>query len=435
MKRFLFVAFHFPPMSGSSGQLRALKFCRYLPQNGWEPIVLTARPCAYPQLDPGSTVLVPGHLRIIRSFALDAQRHLSLWGRYPRAFALPDRWLSWCLFAVPSGLLAIYRHKIEAIVTTFPTATAVLIGLLLHRVSGKPWIVDFRDSMTEDEYPADPLTRRVYRWIEKLAIRYAAKLIFTAQSTITMYLRRYPELQAEKCVLIPNGYDEEDFRGLSASAPALTEAKHRVHLAHMGVLYPKERDPRPFYRALASLKQSQLVCAEMLRVDLRGAGSEEFHWDEIRRLGIEDIVQVLPPIPYAQALAEAARADGLLIFQAASCNHQIPAKVYEYMRLGKPILALTDAGGDTAALLRQCGGATIVNLADEHAIAAALPEFLESLRMRTHTLPDASQVGLYSRESQARDLARCLSATTCPGSYRKNGNRRAEVEKESVLLR
>ncbi len=409
MRKVLIVAFHFPPHVASSGFLRALKFCRYLPTHGWSTVVLTANPRAYEKLDDSQLHQIPADTPVVRAFALDTSRHLSLGGRYPRWLALPDRWVTWCFGAVPAGLFAIYRRRVDAIVTTFPVASAVLIGWILHRLTGRPWVVDLRDSMTEDNYPSDSLTRRVYRWIEGRAVRRSSRLIFTAPSTIRMYLERYPRLDPQKCVLIPNGYDEEDFAHLSFDGAGKTRADRPLRLVHAGLVYPEERDPRAFFRALARLKKEARVSAATLRIDLRAAGSENYYSGLLRELGIDDLVHLLPALPYRQALQDAADADALLLLQAASCDHQIPAKAYEYLRLRKPILALTTQTGDTAALLQQTGGSTIVELADEQAIYRALPEFLESLRRGDHPLPDAQRTLGFSRRRQAEELAKCLS--------------------------
>src|SRR5271157_5779826 len=163
--RVLMVAYHFPPQAGSSGLLRSLKFCRYLPESGWLPTVLSVKPTAYERVDQNMLREIPPEVSIIRTCALDTRRHLALGNRYVSWMALPDRWASWCFSAVPSGLISIFRNRPDLIFTTFPIATAVLIGLILHRITGIPWVVDFRDSMTEDEYPRDVRTRKVYRWI------------------------------------------------------------------------------------------------------------------------------------------------------------------------------------------------------------------------------------------------------------------------------
>jgi glycosyltransferase involved in cell wall biosynthesis len=403
-KNLLIVAFQFPPMSGSSGLLRALKFCRYLPEFGWTPTVLTAHPRLYEQVDDRQLSLIPEGLRVIRAFGLDAKRHLSIRGRYSRLTALPDAWASWSLGAIPSALRFMRRTKTDAVFTTFPIATSVWIGLVLHRLTGKPWIVDFRDSMTEEHYPSDPTTWRVWRWLERQAIRRASLLLFTAESAIRMYRQRYPELSEKKCVLLPNGYDEEDFAALPAASAAPLNSGAPVQLLHSGLVYPEERDPRPFFRALARLKRDGKISRETVQVNFRACGFEPFYAKQIAELGIEEVVCLLPRIPYMQALREYVASDALLLMQAKNCDHQIPAKAYEYFRLGKPILGLTTENGDTGMLLRQVGGSTIIDLADEDAIYRGLPAFLAAVKERRHATPSADIARSFSRRSLTQQL-------------------------------
>ena len=402
--RVLVVAYHFPPQAGSSGLLRSLKFCRYLPEFGWTPTVLTIHPRAYDQVNDSQLTEISAEVEVVRAFGLDARRHLSIRGAYPPALALPDRWASWLLGAVPAGLHRIKKHDIDVIFTTFPIASAVLIGYLLHQLTGKPWVVDLRDSMTEDEYPKDIRTRRVYRWIEGKVIRHASKIMFTAPGAIRMYRQRYPQLNAERCLLLPNGYDEADFAGIAAQC----EPGRKIRLLHSGLIYPWERDPRPFFRALARLKAEGQISQETLSVELRACGSDAEFQKDVAALGIGDLVHFLPALPYRAALQDAANADALLLLQAECCDHQVPAKAYEYLRLQKPVLALTTAAGDTASLLNQAGGGTIVDLADEDAICQALPNFVRQVREGTHPLPSIAECRVFSRRNQAERLAHCL---------------------------
>lgn len=404
----LLIAYHYPPCTGSSGLLRTLKFSRYLPEFGWSPVVLTVHPRAYESCDPRSAA-TPHGVPVVRAFALDTKRHLGWRGAYLDWLALPDRWVTWLAGAIPSGLRAIRKHDIQIIYSTFPISTAILAGLVLHRLSGKPWVVDLRDSMTEKDYPSDVRLRRVRRWIEQRAMKFAARVIFTSSSARRLYLDRYPNLLPEKCLLIPNGFDEEDFSELNLSGPASSLAGRPIRLLHTGLIYPSERDPRPFFRALARLKAEGSINSAALAIVFRASGSEDVYQRAIDDLGIGDLLQLQPHIPYRQALGECAEADGLLLFQAANCDHQIPAKAYEYLRLRKPIFALTTRTGDTGALLEEVGGSTIVDLADEDAIYRGLPSFLAALRSGTHSLPDSGRIQRYARRSQAKELAHCLS--------------------------
>lgn len=403
------VAYHFPPQTGSSGLLRTLKFSRYLPELGWQPIIISAHPRAYDSVDARGKDSVPADLPVTRAFALDTKKHLSFRGAYPDFLALPDRWAAWSLGAVPAGLRAIRKYRAEIIFTTFPICSAVWIGLVLHRLTGKPWVVDLRDSMTEKGYPRDPRMRRVWRWIERQAVRRATRIIFTTPTTRRMYLDRYPDLSPERCLVISNGYDEEDFLSLAFRENAPVPAEQCLGLLHTGTLYPEERDPRPFFQALARLKSEGRISESSLQIAFRAPGSEELYRGILEQMNLTDIVHLQPHVPYQQSLQECAQADALLLFQAANCDHQIPAKAYEYLRVQRPVLALTTQTGDTAALLHETGGATIADLSSAEDIHRTLPGFLDAIRAGTHPIANRSKLQRYARHNQAKELAHCLS--------------------------
>jgi glycosyltransferase involved in cell wall biosynthesis len=402
------VAFHYPPCFGSSGVHRTLKFSRYLPEFGWEPVVLSANPVAYERTSPGQLSEIPPTVPVTRSFALDSHRHLAIHGKSLAVTSLPDQWVSWWLSAVPAGLRLIRKHRPDVIWSTYPIATAHLIGLTLHRLSGIPWVADLRDVMTDHGYPVAPTTRRIYRWIERRISTHAARVVFTAPSAQRLYRDRYPSLAGDRSQLIVNGYDEDDFQEVTVASRPHALGKP-IRLLHAGVIYEEERDPRPFFRALAKLSANGMIGPDRLRVDLRAAGSEAHFARLVSDLGLQDIVRLLPPLPYREALRDCADASALLVLQGPSCDGQIPAKAYEYLRLGRPILALTSDRGDTASLLRETGGATIVDLLDEEAIYRALPPFLVSVSQGSHGLPERREVARYTRHNQARELALCLS--------------------------
>lgn len=409
-KKLLMIAYHYPPYRGGSGVHRTLKFSSYLPNHGWQPLVLSAHPRAFASVGDDQLKEIPPQAIVERPFALDSSRHLSIKGRYPRLLALPDPWISWWFGAVVAGLRMVRCHRPQAIWSTYPVATAHLIGYTLHRLTGLPWVADFRDSMTEDDYPRDKWSRECYLWIERRAVRFAARLVFTTPSTRQMYRQRYPQLSERQSVLISNGYDEEDFVGIAPAESILNGASRPLRILHSGLVYPDERDPRSFFSAIARLKAQGAINAATLTIDLRASGSEEYYRNLIAQLGIGDIVRILPAIPHRQALQECADADALLLFQAASCNHQIPAKTYEYLRIGKPILALTPDAGDTAAVLREAGGATVIDLADENTIMNRLPRFISQVRLGTHPLPDVEITKRSARSWQAAELAQCLNS-------------------------
>jgi glycosyltransferase involved in cell wall biosynthesis len=403
------LAFQYPPMKGSSGLQRTLNFTRYLPESGWEPRLLTVWPAAYPSVSPEQLGDVPREMRVRRLPCIDVARHLAVRGRYPGFLARPDRWTSWLLSAVPAGWIECVRWKPDVIWCTFPIATAVVAGTVLARLSGSRLVVDLRDSMTEDNYPPDPGLRRKLRSIENKAVHRASAVVLTSAGTQRMYAARYPSLPEETWVHIPNGYDEDSFRE-AERLPATSLDESRIHLVHSGLLDPVDRNPYPFFRALAQLKRAGIISAANLRITLRATANDAPYRATLGELGIADVVELAPPLPYVQALREMLDAHGLLVFQAGNCNHQTPAKLYEYLRAGRPILAITDPAGDTAATLLAAGCPLehIAVIDDESSIYQRLSAFLAELRQRRAPLADAARVQQWSRRGQACSLAQTL---------------------------
>ena len=402
VKRALMIAYHYPPMRGSSGIQRTLKFTEYLPRSDWQPIVLSANPRAYRHTSDDQLGEIAENLVVHRSFALDTSRHLSFKGRYPGLLALPDRWISWWLSAVPAGLRLIRRYRPDVIWSSYPIATAHLIALTLHRLTGIPWVADQRDPMTDTDYPPDPRMRRAYHWLEDKILAHCASLVCTTPGAIKMYQGRYPQVASGRFCLIENGFDEENFAAARSARPA---QERRFILLHSGVIYPSERDPSALFAALASLLAAGQIHQDNFQLVLRATGHDDYLRELIARHAIGPIVQLAPPLPYSAALSEMLAADGLLLLQASNCNQQIPAKLYEYLRAGRPILALTDPAGDTAATLRAAGIDTLAPLASQAHIVDALIDFMHRARLGTAPLANASTVASHSRAARTIQLA------------------------------
>lgn len=408
VKRVLMIAYHYPPLRGSSGIQRTLKFSQYLEGSGWQPIMLSAHPRSYQSTSTDQVGEIPKQMPVHRAFALDTSRHLSIKGRYLGLLALPDRWVSWWLGAVPAGLKLIRKYRPDVIWSTYPIATAHLIALTLHRLTGIPWIADLRDPMTDATYPPNPLTRRVYRWIEKQTITHCAKAVCTTPGTVRLYRSRFSNIPADRFVLIENGYDEENFQNAETIVATASSGNKPFVLVHSGIIYPSERDPVPFFKALAELSRQGHLSPGEFKVVLRATAHDEYLGKLIAQHGIGDLVTLAPPIPYRDALSEMLTADGLLILQASNCNNQIPAKLYEYLRAQRPILALTDAQGDTAQALRNAGIDTIAPLDSKDGIMQGLLHFLNLAKNNNAPIPSKEKVLANSRRSRTMELAKLL---------------------------
>lgn len=407
VKRVLMVAFHYPPVKGSSGVHRTLKFSQYLPELGWEPIILTVNPRAYEGVSAEQMHEIPASLKVHRTFALDTRKHLGVAGIYPKRLALPDRWVSWALSAIPTGLRLIKKYQPEVIWSTYPIATSLLIGLALQRKSRLPWVADFRDTMVDEDYPPEGLTRRAYQWVEKNTLARCTKAVFTSPSAIDYIRSKYPAVTEAQCTLIPNGYDEENFANLPPRVPS---SREQQVLVHSGTLYPSERDPRAFFAALAALLRDGKLTATHLKIVLRATGHDEYLAKLIAEYGIGSLVFLAPPIPYAQALSEMIDADGLILMQAANCNRQIPAKLYEYLRAGRPIFALTDPAGDTAKELLNAGIQSIARIGEQADILVKFMRFFEHIRENNTTAMSAEMIQNYSRHARTKLLAGLLDS-------------------------
>lgn len=407
------IAYHFPPASGSSGMQRTLSFSNHLPAHGWQPIVLSVHPRAYERCRDDQMADIGSEILVHRAFGLDTARHLVIKGRYSQLLALPDRWVSWWLGAIPVGLRLIHRYRPHVLWSTYPIATAHLIGLTLQRLSGLPWIADFRDSMTEDNYPSNPRVRRAYRAIEAATVHRCTRAIFTAPGAVEMYTQRYPERSEKTWNLIENGYEESIFDTISLAS--LTSPRRPLQLVHSGVVYPNERDPRAFFDALANLQQIGQLTADTLQVVFRASGFEDYFSQLLQERGIADMVQLKPHLPYREALAEMLTVDGLLILQASNCNHQIPAKLYEYLRARRPILALTDPAGDTAGVLRRAGIETIAPLDSAPAIATTIQAFVKHLQAGTAPVASEAEITRSSRGNRTASLAELLEGISFGG--------------------
>lgn len=405
MRNVLIIAYHFPPAALSSGHLRTLALTRYLPQFGWEPTVLSAHPRAYSRRDSRMLSDVPDSVPVTRAFALDARQHLGIRGSYPLFLALPDRWISWWLGAVTAGMRLIRKDRPQLIWSTYPIPTAHLIAYTLHRLTGTPWVADFRDPIGNSDLESSRLTARSRQWVERRTVACAARSVFTTRGAMADYAERYPR-RKETLAVIPNGYDERDFEGLRGAGSRLGAKPTGVTtLVHSGVLYRDGRNPYAFLSAVAALHAQGEVNGGSLRVILRASGYEAEYGAMIAELNLEDIVTLRPSAPYNEALAEMASADGLLLFQGRKHNQQIPTKVYEYLRIARPILALTDPAGDTGALLASEGIDSIAPLDDASTIEVVLREFLVRVRNDTMTVPRLERVARYSREAGVQRFA------------------------------
>lgn len=411
-RRLLLVAYHFPPIQGSTGTNRTIAFSRFLKQYGWDVCVLTIQSGAYEDTEIKNERFIPNHVRVERACGFNARRRFAILGRYPLILALPDRWQSWIVGGYFRGSAIVREWKPDVIMSTYPIPSAHLIGYLLHRKFDLPWVAEFRDPMLQQSYPASAWERWAYSKVEQLVFGNASQVVVTAGGCRQMYLDRFPNFDSESICTISNGYDRTVFEEEPTSIDS--RRSNKITLLHSGLLYPHERNPDAFFRAVRSLSQKGVLEDWNIEFRFRASGNEDSYRKIIGELEIEPYVSFHPRLSYAEAVQEMQSVNALMIFQADNCNFQIPAKIYEYLYCRKPIIGLTDPCGDTGKLLQGLGIRSIAKLEDSDQIERVLYNFLHDLHKGDNYTVPMTSVEKFSRESLTKDLGRVLMRAACP---------------------
>lgn len=357
--------------------------------------------------------MIPEGTPVHRAWAVDSKRHLSVQGRYFDLFEVPDRWQSWILPGIVKGCRTVWRYDLDLVFSTYPIASAHLIGCAVSRLTGRPWVADLRDPMLQAGVPSSRLRRAAFGWIERLIFRHASRVVVTTQGCADFYVERYGRAVADRLAIIENGYDDELFPAGEAQRPQVHRAGP-LKLIHSGVIYRDGRDPSNLFQALREMLDAGEVSSDELHIVFRAPGVEVPLADMITNFGLDAMVSIQPPIAYRDALVEMMEADGLLIVQGDSCNRQIPAKVYEYLFARTPIVGLATPEGDTGRLLSRLGLTAVAPLESATRIRQMLNDVVPALRDGSLPRPDDAAVVALSRRERAREFADMFNAVALP---------------------
>ena len=255
---------------------------------------------------------------------------------------------------------------VDLVYTTAPSHSTNLVGLLLGRLHRVRWCAEFRDPWCYPQSsPVTPLVARVNRWLERLCINAADDLVTVAEQTANLYRQRLGAA-AGKVIVVRNGIPALNHRHAHESG-----APFRI--VYSGNIYGG-RDPRAFLQAVRAVASEYESAGQPLRVDLfvneRWVGDRSLE-SYVRDLGLAAIAHIREWIPHAEMQRILAQSD-LLLLLAQRQPLQVPNKLYEYLGTGVPILAVTDAEGETARMLHDVGGHYVVERDTCDDIAAAL---------------------------------------------------------------
>ena len=373
---------------------RMLGLVRYLPKYGWQPIVVAPPRVPWEPEDVSLLAQVPAETPVERvPFAS------GFFGKVARYFAPESHWL---LRASTACERMIREHRPNAILTTSPPACVHLLGRRLQKRHELPWLADFRDPwVTNQSIARWTLSLRFERWLEARVMKSANVLIANTPLNQRGWAEAYPG-EAHKIVTITNGYDPERFTRPIAPTPT----REHLTILHAGELYGG-RDPRPLLDALAQLKGERMP----VHVDFLGRKTEQVVDlpTEIQRRGLADCVFMYEQVPYAAAIEQMMRADILLLVHAPEYRVGVPAKLYEYLGAGRPILALAELDSDIAWVLRESGVLhRIAPPRDVAGIKQALVELTGDVRAGRSALPNGDALMQFTRERMAQRFADCL---------------------------
>jgi glycosyltransferase involved in cell wall biosynthesis len=378
-RRILFVCHFYPPSAGAAVQ-RPLSMSKYLRRMGHSVTILTTRAFGSLPDDAEREVVRTYDLQLLQARLrgernatpiLEAETYSNR--PHPLSYVLvPEALvLAWTPFAVARAVALHRRRPFDCVITSSPPESGHLTGLALQRL-GAAWIADIRDGWNFESYrPAwrTNLQKRADRALERYLMRSADAVTCVAEP-LADYFRS--ELGANAAV-ITNGWDPELLDG-SAPAPAPDVLdRERVSLVHAGRLEVVDRDPRPLVDALAALARDAPDVAGKLELVFAGTFTARE-----RELFARDVaparIVVMGNLPRPETLALERAADGLLLVTAGSRRHEVTGKLFEYLGVGRPILALAE-GTEAGRIVRDSGAGRVIPTGDPASARAALEAF------------------------------------------------------------
>lgn len=424
MKKVLIITYYWPP-SGGAGVQRWLKFAKYLPELGWQPIILTVDPkyASYPQRDeslanevgPNCLVYTTKSFELYNLYKLVSGKKEVPYGGFANEskegvlqklskfirgnFLLPDPRKGWNKYALRKAAELIREFNIETVVTTSPPHSTQLIGLKLKQKFNIRWIADLRDPWTDiyyyNHFKHTALARKVDLQFERKVVENADVLITVSDDVKRIFAEKSNLPIAAKTVVIPNGFDEDDFR--ITNIPD----ENRKVITYTGTI-SEAYDVDCLLEALCLLSEdskSQILIRFVGKVP----SSVE---TKFRSTGLE--IELVGYVDHTKSIEYLLRCDLLLLVIPKVKNNKgiLTGKFFEYLASQKPILAIGPTDGDLAKIIQetQCG-----KLFDYEDSKGMLQFIHEKLNFTQSTMkPElASQ---YSRKELTRKLTELFEA-------------------------
>lgn len=401
MKRVLIVTYYWPP-SGGSGVQRWVKFAKYLPAQGWQPVVYTPENPELTTIDKTLAAEIPPEVEIVKSRIFEPygiyrklmgkgsttdlktltaanagkdevnpingqkkswKQRLSLFIR--GNFFIPDPRVMWVRPSVRFLKKYLAEHPVDAIVTTGPPQSMHLIGLRLSRATGIPWIADFRDPWTKMFYFKHLC---LCKWAEKKHHRLEQEVLDDATVVVAVSPLVQEEFQTmtdTPVELITNGFDADDF-------DQVVEPDGYFNITHTG-LFASDGNPEVLWLALAEKCQSDPDFDKLLRIRLVGKTDKEII-DSINAAGLGKHLINLGYQYHNIAVREQKNASLLILPLRKEPEYRatLPGKLFEYLASMNPILGIGQTDGAMARIVNQTGAGVVFGWEDKASVTAYL---------------------------------------------------------------
>jgi glycosyltransferase involved in cell wall biosynthesis len=417
-KRVLIITYYWPP-SGGSGVQRWLKFAKYLPEFGWEPVIFTPENPDFDikdesllrEIRPQMEVLKfpiwePYHLfrklkkeelkdtgKILEKKKKSWLDKLGIWLR--ANVIIPDPRVFWVKPSVAFLTELIQKGQFDAVITTGPPHSLHLIGLKLHQKTKIPWLADFRDPWSKWEF-LDTLP--MMSWVRKHHRKLEQKVLTTANAITTIsptFQKDLANLAQREIHLLTNGFDADDFPK-KTSVKGLKEKD--IEIVYSGVI-DAIRNPLPF---LDAFKKAFENASKTVR--LRFVGKVSVTVEDFVKMDIwlKSHVEFVGYVSHQRVFEYYQSSDLLLLILTITKNAKgnIPGKLFEYMASGKTIIGLGDPEGDAATIINRAQAGKVIDPNNEQEIIKALINFDPSKRGS-----DPLSIDQFSRRSLSMDLS------------------------------
>ena len=411
-RRVLFLAYNFPP-HGGPGVQRSLKFVKYLPEFGWEPIVISAAPEASLILDSTLQEDIPPGIQIRRLPAFSIQRMLAdatSLGLKKAAVLLnlllqiPDPGIFWAFKVRQAARELIDAYQPELIYSTSGPNSSHLAARWIHQDTGLPWLADFRDPWSENlVIPYLPGYRQLNRWLERRVLATANRVVCVSKPWLAD-LQANLGSQPDKFVMIPNGYDPDDL-----PEPARPDRGSIFTITHTGTLY-RNRHPEGFLEAVQRLLGDGQLDPGKIRMRFIGR-------DSSKNIPQAEYFATIDYLPHSQMLNYLHSTHVLLLLLDTAPENvgNYSGKIYEYIAANRPVLGIVPPGGVAQKLIESTRtGLAVTN--DPEQIAAAIMRLYRDWQAGFSEFePDWSEIRKYSRRNLTARLAEEINGLLSQG--------------------